>query len=210
MKYLNPDMSGDFLDFIDRSFLLKSDGSKASLAPIIIALNKISNFYDIKAREAMGEDIRNLKSSIVIHPTGVVQQFIENKSFGDIFDKKILAIYVPLEGSTFLISVTIKDRLEVLIDYYPEYLLVHCGLPTFGIYQIFYRLTGRKDAAPLLLYIENRFNIYNKAMRKLEYDDIALDTRVVYSFLSSTFESMMVELAENNNLIYIKDSINYV
>lgn len=204
MKFLTPNAAASFIDFIDTGFIIKSNNQKSSIAPILIALNKISNFYDIKAKEALGEDVSNLDSSIIVHNTGLVEQIIENRSYGNLYNGKILAIYVPLEGSTFLIDFSIRDKLKVNIDYYPEYILLHCGVPTYGLYNIFYRLSGKESGMPFLIYIENRFNIYNKSMRKLEYDDIALDMRVVYSYLSSTFDSMMNELANEYNLFYIK------
>lgn len=183
-----------YQDFILKSFISIQNGAGA-LSPYILALEKISSLYKGLMNGNNKIDMGDMK----IINTADIAYIYETGDYGNLMDRVICVIYCSLSNETFLLRFRKENNFLLDVELVPSFVMIKDNMDRYSKDVIFYRLTGKKDGAIAYRYVEDRFNIYNKALRKINYEEFALDLRVINTYHHSVFKSLLDETINNSN-----------
>ena len=192
-----------YQDFIFKSFISIQNGLGA-LSPYIVALEKISSLYNGLMN---GNNQVNIDDIKVVN-TQDIAYIYETGDYGDLLDRVICVIYCSLSNETFLLRFRKENNFLLDVELVPSFVMIKDNLDRYSKDIIFYRLTGKKDGTIAYRYVEDRFNIYNRALRKVDYDEFALDLRVINTYHHSVFKSLLEETVNSDHRsVYFIDKL---
>lgn len=208
MNFIGPKVSDTFLEFIDEGFR-KFNNKPHALSDVVNLMKNLSKYFEA-CYEIMVSTTSNLDKICQEHNIELIPRDALNVE--NFFEGITLIIICPIVGKTIFVRVINK---ETYIEVF-ENLLGGAAInnllsdeeregPFNGIYTkdvLFVRTSGAPKGSAMLAYRESRFHIYNKALIDLDYDDVALDPKIGYSYLSSVFESLYKEIFNNLNHFY--------
>lgn len=209
MNFIGPKVSDSFLEFIDEGFR-KFNNKPHVLTDVVCLMKNLSKYFEACYEIMISTDTTNInkiceEANIELIPSDALK--VDN-----FFEGVTLIIICPIVGRTIFVRVINKvTHIEVF-----ENLLGGAAINNlltdeekdgpFGIYTkdiLFVRTSGAPKGSAMLAYREDRFHIYNKSLIDLDYDDVALDPKIGYSYLASVFESLYKEIFNNLNHFYI-------
>lgn len=214
MKYNNPMMVDNFLDFMEKGYH-KINGKTHSMSAMITIFKRLIKYFELNAKSyELEEDL----VSPALKELDIVKIDAGSFKANEYFKNINLCIICPLVNESIFIR-TIKDENTDDIKYVIEvYEAIICSnviinlcfnSPSEGVYTkdiLFIRSTGREDGTPIFIYKEDRFHIYNSNLIDMNFDDIALDRKVCYSYLASAIKSLNKEIFDNINEFFLVDS----
>ena len=217
MNFIGPKVSDTFLEFINEGFR-KFNNKPHVLTDVVCVMKNISKYFEACYEIMISTNNKDLdkiceEANIELIPMDALK--VDN-----FFEGVTLIIICPIIGKTIFIRVIDKvTHIEVF-----ENLIGGAAIsnlltdeekeaPFSGIYTkdiLFVRTSGAPKGSAMLAYRESRFHIYNKALIDLDYDDVALDLKIGYSYLASVFESLYKEIFNNLNHFYFVQLDNKV
>ena len=219
MKYNGLTLTENFLEFMEKGFQ-KVNGKMHPMSSYISIFQNISKYFELNYKSYEYE--KDLVSPY-LEDLNIKQITAEDFRVSNYFKNIYMCIICPLVNESIFLRYTKdeekEDEYKIDIEAYDGVICSNAianlcfkdnpgGVYTKDI--LFIRPTGREDGLPVFIYKESRFHIYNSNLIDMNYDDIALDRKVCYKYMSSVIKSLNKEIYDNMGdfLLLSADEIN--
>lgn len=207
MIYNGPKNCDTFLDFINKSFV-KYNNKEHPLSGLINVFQQLIRILELEMLIDQGEKYEDLKLNMDNVRYITVTDIRDDDKY---FSTVISIINLPLINTSFMIKLKDIESSEFLIDIIKGSMLNSMVFNSVRYTKdIYFIRTSGKDATPIYVYKESRYHIYNNNLIDLDYDDIALDTRITYKYSIAVFKNLYEEIINNFHDFYyieLKESV---